>query len=516
MKFFTQISRNNGLDKTYSCNRSGFYRPNFQKRATKARGTIKEGKICPAFIRAKVNMLGEVEVLFSVDFHSHSLKKFPTLPRLIRNEVKSMIKLGMSDKNVIKKVNRTYTKFHFNQKHVMNIKQKYGINKFIHSPNDMTSVQIFERTRKQKFLYCSLSAGLDQRTEIAILPGKKNVAFPKKAIFAMDSTHKTTFYGFYLTTLGLIDKNKTFTPIAWLISSDEKKCSIEKFLSSVFEATKMPTELALVTDDTPIYIDVFKKLCTGSVTHILCRWHLEKNFKKYSRKYSGQNFSKSLWHFNRIMNSQSAIELKENMKLFEAFCSEFPKLFAYFQNSCMRRKEKWAPYLIRDYSSRTNMSVEAFHKVLKYNYFDGKRNRRCDLLIQALFDYYSDRFSIKARKIEKYGFQNRVTHSYHYKSKSMSFAIEESGPNSFILSVTHNQNVFITFYFASQISKPSQSMCLKIPVIAKQNVHIVMFAHICLSAAAKYTSRTTTFVLISITSALIGPPMLKSKLLSTT
>ena len=85
----------------------------------------------------------------------------------------------------------------------------------------------------------------------------------------MDSTHKTTFYGFYLTTLGLIDKNKTFTPIAWLISSDEKKCSIEKFLSSVFEATKMPTELALVTDDTPIYIDVFKKLCTGSVTHIL-------------------------------------------------------------------------------------------------------------------------------------------------------------------------------------------------------------------------------------------------------
>ena len=59
----------------------------------------------------------------------------------------------------------------------------------------------------------------------------------------------------------------------------------------------------------------------------------------------------------------------------------------YYMQQWHRHAEKWALYAMEDrYKIRTNMYVEAFNKVLKYNWFNGLRNMRVDDLVYMLYE----------------------------------------------------------------------------------------------------------------------------------
>lgn len=59
----------------------------------------------------------------------------------------------------------------------------------------------------------------------------------------------------------------------------------------------------------------------------------------------------------------------------------------YYMQQWHRHAEKWALYAMEDrYKIRTNMYVEAFNKVLKYNWFNGTRNMRVDDLVYMLYE----------------------------------------------------------------------------------------------------------------------------------
>ena len=429
-----QTSRDKGAQKTFVCNRSGAYCSSANLRAEKARGSIKTNKICPSFISYKKESSDQIIAVYQIKHHSHK-KYYHTIPPKIRKEVYELLNAGVGPKNILKRINGKYNQFNFEQKHIMNIKRKWGIQMYIFNPNDLVSVKIYKQQFKERFLYLTLPDNKNDSTQICIFPGIKNIILPEKSLLAMDSNHKTTFYGFYLTTLGYIDINKKLHIISWLISSNEKQSTLSRFVESSLQHVKMPKQIGLITDDTPIYENSFKNSYNGELNHILCRWHLEKNFKKYARKYSGNFFSKSLWHFNRLVTSQTKEELRDRVNLFKNFCSNFPELFEYFNKSCLKRINKWAPFVIREYESRTNMAIEAFHKVLKYNFFSNKRNKRCDMLIEALFNYFDERNCEKTLEIRKYSFQNRVAHKFHYIANKSSFEILELGQKSYKLIV---------------------------------------------------------------------------------
>ena len=63
----------------------------------------------------------------------------------------------------------------------------------------------------------------------------------------------------------------------------------------------------------------------------------------------------------------------------------------YFQNEWLGREESWAYCYRKGMGINTNMLVEAFHRVFKYNYLNGKYNRRVDNCLFNLLKYTRDK-----------------------------------------------------------------------------------------------------------------------------
>ena len=61
-----------------------------------------------------------------------------------------------------------------------------------------------------------------------------------------------------------------------------------------------------------------------------------------------------------------------------------PEFATYFRSYYLKRVEKWAFYHRIRTLVNTNMHTEAFHRVLKYVYLNGKNNRRIDHLLHIL------------------------------------------------------------------------------------------------------------------------------------
>lgn len=75
--------------------------------------------------------------------------------------------------------------------------------------------------------------------------------------------------------------------------------------------------------------------------------------------------------------------------------------FQYFQSEWLG-KEKWWAYCYRTgMGINTNMMVEAFHRVFKYNYLKGKYNKRVDYCLVNLLKYTRDKLFERLIKLTK-------------------------------------------------------------------------------------------------------------------
>lgn len=73
----------------------------------------------------------------------------------------------------------------------------------------------------------------------------------------------------------------------------------------------------------------------------------------------------------------------------------------YFQNFYLSRKEIWAKcFRSGEFGNvHTNMFVESFHNQLKTIYFEGKRNRRIDVLVDTLLQIEKNLFMTRLRRL---------------------------------------------------------------------------------------------------------------------
>ena len=77
---------------------------------------------------------------------------------------------------------------------------------------------------------------------------------------------------------------------------------------------------------------------------------------------------------------------------------EFAK---YFEKAYVARKEQWALCFRTGSGINTNMFVEAFHRVLKYDYLKGTVNRRLDTLVCILLRVAKDKAFDRLIKLSK-------------------------------------------------------------------------------------------------------------------
>lgn len=98
-----------------------------------------------------------------------------------------------------------------------------------------------------------------------------------------------------------------------------------------------------------------------------------------------------------------------NVTSFQDYLSQFlerlPSLSLefsqYFRNEWLGREESWAYCYRKGMGINTNMIVEAFHRVFKYNYLKGKYNKRVDNCLFNLLKYTRDKLFERLIKLTK-------------------------------------------------------------------------------------------------------------------
>ncbi|KAE9523139.1 hypothetical protein AGLY_016453 [Aphis glycines] len=196
----------------------------------------------------------------------------------------------------------------------------------------------------------------------------------------IDSTHGTNQYSFNLTTIIVNDEFGEGYPTAFCISLKINKVHMTVFFSKIKEVTGSFTPNVFMSDDAPAFWNAWIKIMSPIPEfHILCKWHIDNNWRKNLKKIDGSLTTKAyVYKTLRILLDESNIIEFENLlsfflcKLEEEFAMH--NFRAYFVSTYVPRKKLWAACYRCQVMLITNMVLEAIHKTLKHVYLKGKKN----------------------------------------------------------------------------------------------------------------------------------------------
>lgn len=88
-------------------------------------------------------------------------------------------------------------------------------------------------------------------------------------------------------------------------------------------------------------------------------------------------------------------------------------------------RNKWVHCFMKDNDVRTNLHIESWHRILKYNYLGGKKNKRADTLIVRLLEMSKDtQYKENMKKIKGVlSTFNRKTSARHNNAMRVSMKI---------------------------------------------------------------------------------------------
>lgn len=130
--------------------------------------------------------------------------------------------------------------------------------------------------------------------------------------------------------------------------------------------------------------------------HLLCKWHVDNNWRKNLMKIAGTQTVKAYIYKTLciLLEEPNVTQFETLLNLFLGKLKEEPALHsfkAYFVSHYVHRKQLWAQCYRHEAMLNTNMVLEAFHKTLKYVYLKRKKNQRLDILLWNLLKTVRDK-----------------------------------------------------------------------------------------------------------------------------
>lgn len=173
--------------------------------------------------------------------------------------------------------------------------------------------------------------------------------------------------------------------------------SRNKFCTSVFFNFRIGpvTTKFFMSDDASQYWNAWISAfgdCGPHPTKLLCSWHVKRNWKLQGNcKLPAEHREGVKKRLNELMAAESETKFRILLTSFfetlrEWKCDDFLKYFRSYYCGNPFRPLEWALYARRDSVVNTNTHLEAFHERLKYNFFEGKQNRRMDVLLDQLLE----------------------------------------------------------------------------------------------------------------------------------
>ena len=452
-------SDSNYVSYYYYCNRSGKYSSRGKGvRELKIQGSSKMGTHCPAYIRAKKDQDGQIEVeLCNYHTHEQQLAHLP-LPLSTRETVAAKLADGVTISNIFDSIREEPLDGVLSRKHLLcrqdihNIRYQYNIEGVQLHSDDHTSVSLLvenmmELTDNPIFIYKKQgqkqSADMNDLSDEDFVIGIQThfqrdmlIKFGEKAI-CMDSTHGTNVYDFYLITVLILDEFGEGVPICWIISNREDSALVHQALIKVKEKCGDIHTSIFMSDDAENFYNAWRGVFTTTNTKkLLCAWHIDKSWRKgIQRHVSNKAKHESVYHGLRaLLNEGEEASFRFRLQQFISWLfsqEEFSDFLEYFQKEYTKRIEQWAPCYRIATVVNTNMAVESFHHVLKACYMERKQNRRVDKLVHFLLKIARDKVFDRAIKTQK----GKLTHRFCEIKKRHKNA-EEAIPLANIQSVT--------------------------------------------------------------------------------
>jgi len=213
----------------------------------------------------------------------------------------------------------------------------------------------------------------------------------------IDSTHGTNQYNFNLTTIVVIDEFGEGYPAAFCISTKIDEVHMTVFFSKIKEAIDCFAPNVFMSDDAPAFWNAWiKTMYPIPKFHLLCKWHIDNNWRKNLKKIAGPQTVKAYIYktLRVLLEEPNETQFETLLDSFLCKLKEEPALHnfkAYFVNHYVNRKKLWAACYRHQVMLNTNMVLEAFHKTLKYVYLKAKKNQRLDVLLWHLLKSVRDK-----------------------------------------------------------------------------------------------------------------------------
>ncbi|XP_052126459.1 uncharacterized protein LOC113211795 [Frankliniella occidentalis] len=224
-------------------------------------------------------------------------------------------------------------------------------------------------------------------------------------IVLLDETHGTNHHKYQLLTAMVIDDNRRGWPFAHLVTSKSDDITLQYFFRTL--KSKLPPDVkvnCVITDDAPALINGMEMGFSEELVHILCKWHILKNFKKNLRLHVPAGMVESMMLELRVIMNE--INEKRFLELQEGFIKKYTNslecksfIEKYYEKYYKDRAKKWAMCFRKFPHANINTTghLESFHHRLKV-YLRRKVNRRLDDLVNFLLDIAWDDYITRVRE----------------------------------------------------------------------------------------------------------------------
>lgn len=132
---------------------------------------------------------------------------------------------------------------------------------------------------------------------IIITKGQEEVLtkFSPKLI-CIDSTHSTNAYDFQLTTIIIHDEFEEGFPVCYCISSKVNEVSMIVLFEEIKKNIGIISTIIFMSDDARVYYNTWKKIMSEVKYKLLCKWHIDRAWKKNFNLMTNNNNAKFMPH----------------------------------------------------------------------------------------------------------------------------------------------------------------------------------------------------------------------------
>ncbi|XP_050508157.1 uncharacterized protein LOC114343556 [Diabrotica virgifera virgifera] len=401
-----------------------------RKRDGKVQGTAKLDVGCTSQIILRKTESGELNAEYFKDHYGHTfdLKHIHHihLSTNFRRNVASKLIMGVTPQHVLSSARQQIGPSLkrddlITMKDIGNIKTSFNISlkDGQRHKNDMASVDLYVSEcehlgEHNPILFYKKQGEYMDRFEqndvcLIIMNSVQKELFKKFVgnIVCVDGTHGLNSYDFEMTTILVLDEFREGFPVAFLFSNRKDQHVYEVFFKHVKNAVGMEQVNinTFMTDITNVYYTAWVSVMGSVSLHLYCSWHIDRAWQQNLGKV------KSTEEKNWVYKTLKYIQTLPNEIDFETQYFSFltklsskdstQQMYNYLKTYYWDNRKQWAYCYRKNRGINTNMFLESMHKVIKYEYLDGKKVKRLDKTLHALQKFITDKTVSRLIKLTK-------------------------------------------------------------------------------------------------------------------